>query len=125
MEEWRLRQVKKLTRKEGCLGLNKGPPVSRMSVQRWFPGQAEQHREKLGAEPEGGGGHCPSITSRPSTTDGMTTVQVGRGGDWGGRHGPDSWGRYSEARRPARKTVHTPPLWRARPQGPRDERNND
>ena len=64
MEEWRLRQVKKLTRKEGCLGLNKGPPVSRMSVQRWFPGQAEQHREKLGAEPEGGGGHCPSITSQ-------------------------------------------------------------
>ena len=78
MEERRLREVKKLTRKEGCLGLNKGPPVSRMSEQRWFPGRAEQHQEKLGAEPEGRGGHCQSITSRPRTTDGMTMVQVWR-----------------------------------------------
>ena len=90
MEERRLREVKKLTRKEGCLGLNKGPPVSRMSEQRWFPGRAEQHQEKLGAEPEGRGGHCQSITSRPRTTDGMTMVQVGRGGDGGGRHRPDT-----------------------------------
>lgn len=69
--------------------MNKGPPVSRMSEQRW-PGRAEQHREKLGAEPKGGGGHCPSITSRPRATDGMTTVQVGRGGDRGSGHGPDT-----------------------------------